>query len=85
MGRELAYRALLDDPRMQQVVDSQTAPGARDLTKSCGNANPPRRLVELARRFEAQATVGSICDDLSVPMTEMTRALARLIDPTTEL
>lgn len=86
LAREAAYREVLDDPRMQQVIDpASVTAGARDLTAACGHAYPPRRLVELARRLEEHAAVASICDDLSVPMFEMTRALARVIDPTTSL
>lgn len=83
--REAAYRMLLDDARMQQVLDPASPSGAREYKKVCRDAVPPRRLVALAQRLEEHASVGSICDNLVIPMSEMTRSLARLIDPTTAL
>jgi hypothetical protein len=83
--REAAYRALMDDARMLQVLDPASPSGAREYKKVCGAAVPPRRLVALAQRLEEHASVASICDSMVVPMSEMTRSLARLIDPTTSL
>jgi len=83
--REIGYRALLDDPRMQQVIDPATPLGAREYTKVCGQAVPARRLAELAHRLDQHASLASICDSLVSPMAEMTSSLARLIDPTTTL
>lgn len=85
-GRQLILEALLDDARMAAVLDPDVvSPAEPALRRSCGSAAPPNRLVEFVRRLEDNATVASICDDMSVSMGEMTRALARRIDPTTDL
>lgn len=73
-SREAFYAAILDDPRMETRVDPETqADGEVDsdnLVPSCGGdgasggvAYPPRRIVELARRFGQNGIVQSICQE----------------------
>lgn len=85
--RAQRYIELLEDDRMLKVPDEALPPGASDVRKSCGQAYPPTRLVELASRLETgHSAVGSICDgDLEVPMRVMATGLARLIDPSAAL
>jgi hypothetical protein len=78
-SRERFYKAILNDPRMQEEVDPSTNPGSGqgNLRPSCvripagetnpSTAYPPRRLVELARQFGEQGFVQSICQDDLAP------------------
>ena len=72
--RDQLYDKILNDPRMQEVVDPSTMPGngMGNLIPSCvrtsgaGNiqqAYPPRRMVELAKGFGENGIVQSICQD----------------------
>jgi hypothetical protein len=79
MVRESFYDALLDNPNMQEIPDpaTMTTPDDGNLKPSClmtdadgapnGKAYPPRRLVEVARGFEENGFVSSICDDDFAP------------------
>ena len=76
--REAHYQRILEDPRMQEQVDADK-PGY--LVPSCesglGLAYPPRRIVELARRFGPDSLVQSICgDNLGPPIEIVVRQLA---------
>lgn len=73
-ARGAFYDRILNDPRMQEVIDPSTGPGSGqgNLKPSClrvdatgqpSTAFPPRRIVELARGFGAQGMVQSICQD----------------------
>lgn len=59
------YPALLDDPRMTPRSELDPA-GEPRIAPSCssafGDAEPPRRLVELARALGDRAVLGSVCD-----------------------
>ncbi|MDD9939323.1 MAG: hypothetical protein OXT09_37400 [Myxococcales bacterium] len=66
--RDAYYDAVLADLRMQERVDPiRTDEGGPALTPACegeaGGAEPGRRFVTLARRFGAQGSIGSICDE----------------------
>jgi hypothetical protein len=82
-ARNAYYDAMLEDPRMVETVDTARPPGEGNLIPSCesdldgdgtleSRAFPPRRLVDVARRFGNRGVVDSICDgvDLS-PITDM--------------
>lgn len=62
------YQRILDDPRMQPVVDNQGTDDPADDTMrtSCNTVNglayPPRRIVQVAQGFGENGVVGSICD-----------------------
>jgi hypothetical protein len=60
-ARDAFYDQILNDPRMQEAVE----PGGERLAPSCntplGRAEPPRRLVQVARGFGANGTVQSLC------------------------
>ena len=66
-AREAYYQKILDDTRMIEMPDPNAAPGREDLVPSCvsefGRAYPPRRIVELARKFGRDGLVQSICGD----------------------
>jgi hypothetical protein len=74
-SRDRFYDGILADPRMQEQVDPSTNPGSGsgNLRPSCvrqvagesepSTAFPPRRIVELARRFGDNGIVQSICQD----------------------
>ena len=73
-GVDAFYDRILDDPRMQEVIDPESHPGigTGNLLPSCtrtdaqGNvakAFPPRRIVELAKAFGRNGMVQSICQD----------------------
>lgn len=81
----VAYEDVVYDARMLVELDDASPVDARTLRRSCGNAVPPRRLIDLAQLMGTQAAVASICDDMSVSLFTMTRALARRLDPTTTL
>ena len=78
-AREAFYDGILADPRMQQVPDPTSAPGDGNLTPSCSTPNgvayPPRRIVEVARRFGDQGVVQSICQDDFGPAMDAILAL----------
>ncbi|MGD8863155.1 MAG: hypothetical protein PVI30_24285 [Myxococcales bacterium] len=66
--REAFFEGILADPRMQEVPDPDRTPEqGGNLAPSCitetGRAYPPRRIVELARRFGANGVIQSICQD----------------------
>jgi len=76
--RDKFYDRVLNDPRMQEVIDPTTNPGlgAGNLTPSCSRmdatgqpstAYPPRRIVQLAKSFGEQGIVQSICQDDFAP------------------
>lgn len=85
VARMQTYKHLLDDPRMQNVPNPDGPPGEGRLMPVCGDATPSRRLVELSRRFEEFSTAASICDPMEVSLGTMTKAIARLVDPSTSL
>jgi hypothetical protein len=71
--RDAHYQAILDDPRMQQVVDPDSIlEGGGALAPSCSlasfagevqsRAHPPRRIVDVVRRFGSRGSLASICD-----------------------
>jgi hypothetical protein len=88
-SRDKFYDDVLNDSRMQQVVDPSTNPGqgTGQLTPSCarsdaaGNAStafPPRRIVQLAKGFGEAAIVQSICqDDFSPAMFNIINLMAK--------
>jgi hypothetical protein len=62
------YDRILRDPRMQEREDpTRTPEQGGNLVPSCdtatGKAFPPRRIVELARRFGSNGIVQSICQE----------------------
>jgi hypothetical protein len=72
------YDRILDDSRMQQVIDPASNPGmgTGNLQTSCtrtdaqgqtATAYPPRRIVELAKSFGDNGMVQSICQDDFTP------------------
>ncbi len=67
-ARNAFYDDILNDMRMQQVVDpNRPTELGGNLLPSCdttrGRAYPPRRIVEVARGFGANGVVQSICQD----------------------
>jgi hypothetical protein len=86
--RDAFYDAILNDPRMQEAVDTTAAiPEAATLVPSCntpaGKAYPPRRIVQVAREFGSNGMVQSICQDDFTPAADaiLQRVGARLDDP----
>jgi hypothetical protein len=87
-AREAFYVELLEDPRMLEQPDPTLGPGSGNLMPSCtadvdgdgvpeSKAYPPRRIVEVARRFGANGFVQSICQtDFGPAMTAIIRRLA---------
>jgi hypothetical protein len=89
-AREAFYTNILNDPRMQELPDPTRTPeqGAL-LTPSCQSDNdgdgeiesrafPPRRIVEVARRFGASGMVQSICQaDFAEPITAIVGTIGR--------
>jgi hypothetical protein len=67
--RDVYYQGILDDPRMQDVVDPRDDPGPEDdgLAPSCetpnGKAYAPRRIVEVASAFGNAGVIQSICQE----------------------
>lgn len=67
--RDAYYQRILDDPRMQDVIDGGDDPGPVDdqPAASCetpnGRAYPPRRIVEVARAFGGTGVIQSICQE----------------------
>jgi hypothetical protein len=88
-SRDKFYDDMLNDTRMQQVVDPSTnaGQGTGKLRPSCvrsdaaGNvaiAFPPRRIVQLAKGFGENASVQSICqDDFSPAMVNIINLMAK--------
>jgi hypothetical protein len=75
------YQDILDSPLMQQVQDPAPVDGNERILPSCktpgGVAFPPRRLVQVAKRFGKAGVLGSVCaDDLSTSMANVIRAAA---------
>jgi hypothetical protein len=72
-ARDAYYDALLAAPELQEVPELST-PGAGQLRASCETANgrayPPRRILEVAKGFGANAVVQSICQDSFAPALE---------------
>jgi hypothetical protein len=77
-ARDAYYDAVLSDPRMQLTIDPSTNPGSGtgNLLPSCTfvgpkgeawTADPPRRIVQLAKLFGEQAMLQSICQDDFAP------------------
>ncbi|MGD8862390.1 MAG: hypothetical protein PVI30_20430 [Myxococcales bacterium] len=67
-SRNAFYDNILADPRMQEVPDPNRTPEqGGNLTPSCitdtGRAYPPRRFVEVAKRFGPNGIIQSICQD----------------------
>jgi hypothetical protein len=81
-ARDAYYAGVLGDPRMQEIPDPTRPPGEGNLTPSCttdhGVAYPPRRVVEVARRFGEAGLVQSICEDDFGPA--MDAVLSVLVD-----
>lgn len=73
----LDYEALLDHPMMHYRIDPREGVGVVPACRGPrGQATPARRLVELARRFEGQSSVGSICQESFTPVVGQ---VARLV------
>lgn len=82
-SREAFYESILNDERMQYVIDpaSMAGSGQGNLLPSCvrevagestpSTAYPPRRIVELARAFGPNGMVQSICQDDFGPAVDM--------------
>jgi hypothetical protein len=84
-AREAHYQAILDDPRMAERVDETLPLEQAQLLPSCesehGRAFPPRRIVELARKFGPNSLVQSICgDNFGPPIDIIVRRIARRPD-----
>jgi hypothetical protein len=87
--RNQFYDTILQDPRMQEVVDPGSMPGTGtgNLTPSCvrtdamGNlskAYPPRRIVTLAKLFGENGVIQSICqDDFGAAMDAIINVIAK--------
>ncbi len=84
-ARNDAFVEVHDHPSMQQTPDPDSPLGEHRLRESCGGGEPPRRLVELARRFEERSAVASICGDMTEAVRTLTRRLALMIDPQARL
>lgn len=73
--RDAYYQGILDHDAMQQVIDPGTISPTRNLRPSCtsegGLAYPPRRIVEVAKRFGANAIVQSICQSSFAPALQL--------------
>lgn len=90
-ARERRYATMLADPRMVERVDDSDASAAKwRIEPSCGDdgmgstasADPPRRIVELARRFGPNGVVQSICqDDFSAPIDALLRRVVHRLGP----
>jgi hypothetical protein len=86
-ARESFYTRILDDDRMQEVIDPHGMPMAENLRPSCrtenGIAYPPRRLVSVAREFGENGLVQSICGGDFGAATDalLARLGSRLSDP----
>lgn len=77
--RTAFYDAILNDPRMQETIDPTTNPGSGqgNLKPSCirpvpgetapSTAYPPVRIVQLAKLFDKNGIVQSICQDDFAP------------------
>jgi hypothetical protein len=72
--RDQFYDTILKDQRMQETVLTQGTPDVSDdkLQHSCnaangGTADPPNRIVQVARGFGANGMVQSICQDDYAP------------------
>jgi hypothetical protein len=85
------YDRIQRDPRMQQAIDpSRTEEQGGNLLPSCdtptGKAYPPRRIVELARRFGSNGIVQSICQEDFGPALDVIlgRVGARIENPCAE-
>ncbi len=79
--RDAYYDAILADPRMQLLASPEATPGMGNITPSCssalGTANPPVRLVQLAKALGEQAVVSSICDaDLGAALEPLIEKVA---------
>ncbi len=85
-AREEYYQGILDHPQMQEVPDPDRTPEqGGNLTPSCstesGRAYPPRRIVEVARGFGANAMVQSICQsDFGPAIDVIVGAIGRTVD-----
>jgi hypothetical protein len=94
-SRNAYYDGILDDARMQEVIDATRTPEqGGNLTPSCSSdldqdgvdesrAFPPRRLVEVARRFGPNGFVQSICQGDFAPAVDalMDRMAERMAEP----
>ncbi|HTU63879.1 MAG TPA: hypothetical protein VMF89_35685, partial [Polyangiales bacterium] len=92
-SRQAFYDAILSDERMQERVDPATMPGSGqgNLATSCArfvdnesqpsSTFPPRRIVELAKLFDQNSTIQSICqDDFTVPTQSIVNMIARRLE-----
>ena len=92
-SRQAFYDAVLADERMQETVDPMTMPGSGqgNLATSCArfvdneslpsSAFPPRRIVELAKLFDQNSTIQSICqDDFTGPTQGIVNMIARRLE-----
>jgi hypothetical protein len=81
--RNAFYDRILNDPRMQEMVDPNRTPEqGGNLIPSCntatGRAYPPRRIVETVRRFGENGVVQSICqDDFTAAMDAIIAVIAK--------
>ena len=91
--RDQFYGRVLNDPRMQEVIDPTSNPGMgtgnlvpscsrQDATGELSTAYPPRRIIQLAESFGEQGIVQSICqDDFAPAIDAVVELIARQLTP----
>jgi hypothetical protein len=86
-ARDAFYQKLLDDPRMQETLDGQSAANSRApmelnpvCTSALGRAYPARRLVGLAQRFGRDGLIRSVCADFAGALDQLADRLAARLD-----
>lgn len=66
-SRDAYYDRIFEDDRMRQRPDTSLPPEEGHIVSSCSSANgdayPPSRIVDVARRFGENGIVQSICSD----------------------
>jgi hypothetical protein len=87
--RDAYYDGILNDPRMQETIDPSTNPGTGtgNITPSCSGtdaaghsliAQPPRRIVTLAKLFGENGIIQSICQgDFGPAMDAIIEVIAK--------
>jgi hypothetical protein len=85
--RTAYYARIMDDPRMQERVINQRNPQNAQMAPSCthrdrtgqfSSAFPPRRIVEVARGFDENGVIQSICqDDFGPAMDAIIEVIAK--------